>query len=65
MIIRCNNVMFVSTMMFSRKWIVFQEAFSIKLSHFSMFSSNFKWVKKKKPLNFLYLAYYKIELFSK
>lgn len=34
--------LFVSTMMFSRKRIIFQESFSIKLSHFSMFGSNLK-----------------------
>jgi len=37
------------------KWVIFQESFSIKLSHFPMFGSNFKWVKKQSP-NFPYLA---------
>ena len=38
--------------------------FSIRLSYFLMFGSNFKWVEKQ-PANFPYLACYKIELFSK
>ena len=59
-----HYALFVSTMMFSRKWVIFQEAFFIKLSHFPMFGGNFKWVKKQPP-NFLYLAYCEIELFSK
>ena len=50
--------------MFSKKWVIFQKTFSIKLSYFPMFCSNFKWVEKQLP-NFLYLACYEIELFSK
>ena len=56
--------MFVSAIMFSRKWIIFQEAFSIKLSHFLMFGSNFKWVEKQSP-NFFYLVFYEMKLFLK
>ena len=44
-IIESIYALFVLVMMFSRKLIVFQEAFSIKLSHFPMFGSN---LKKKK-----------------
>ena len=56
--------LFVLVIMFSRKWVIFQIAFSIKLSHFPKFGSNLKWVKKQSP-NFSYLACYEIELFSK
>ena len=57
-------VLFVSTMMFSKKWVIFWEVFSIKLSHFLMFDSNFKWVEKQFP-NFSYLVWCEIKLFSK
>ena len=56
--------LFVSTMMFSRKWVIFQETFSIKLFHFSMFGSNLKWVEKQFP-NFPYLACCEIKFFKK
>ena len=56
--------LFVSTMIFSKKWVIFQETFFIKLSHFSMFGNNFKWAEKQFP-NFSYLACCEIELFSK
>ena len=56
--------LFVSVIIFSKKWVIFQKIFSIKLSHSLMFGSNFKWVEKQ-SFNFSYLAYYEIELFSK
>ena len=56
--------LFVSAMMFSRKWVIFQKLFFIKLSHFPMFGSNFKWLEKQSH-NFPYLACCEIELFSK
>ena len=34
--------LFVSAIMVSRKWVIFQKAFSIKLSYFHMFGNNFK-----------------------
>ena len=34
--------LFVSVMTFSKKRVIFQEVFSIKLSYFPMFGSNFK-----------------------
>ena len=51
-------------MFVSRKWIIFQEAFSIKLSHFPIFDSNFKLIEKQSP-NFFYLVFCEIQLFSK
>ena len=60
-IIESIYALFFLVMMFSRKLIVFQEAFSIKLSYFPMFGSNLK----KKTLNFPYLACCEIELVSK
>ena len=61
----CNqiNALFW-TMMFSRKWIIFQETFSIKLFHFLIFGSNFKWIEKQLP-NLPYLTCCEIEFFSK
>ena len=56
--------LFVSAMIFSRKWVIFQKSFSIKLFHFPIFDSNFKWVEKQFS-NFSYLACCEIELFSK
>ena len=55
--------LFVSEIMFSKKWVNFQKVFSINLYRFPMFGSNLKWVKKQSP-NFSYLVYYKIKLFS-
>ena len=35
-----SNALFVSTLMFSRKWFIFQRAFSRKLSYFPMFGND-------------------------
>ena len=56
--------LFISTIMFFRKWVIFQKVFSIKQSHFPMFGNNLKWVQKQSP-NIFYLAYCEIESFSK
>ena len=61
---KSTNALFVSAMMFSRKRVILQKLFFIKLSHFPMFGSNFKWVEKQ-LLNFPYLAGCEIELLSK
>ena len=58
------DVMFVSAMIFSKKWVIFQKTFSIKLSYFSLFGSNLKWVEKQ-SYNFLCLVCCEIELFFK
>ena len=50
--------------MFSRKLVIFQKNIFYKTSSFSLFGSNHKWVGKR-SLNFTYLAYHEIELFSK
>ena len=42
----CTNALFVLAMIFSRKWVIFQRVFSIKLYHFLIFGYNFKWVEK-------------------
>ena len=55
--------LFVSEIMFSKKWVNFQKIFSINLYHFPIFGSNLKWVEKQSP-DFSYLAYYEIKLFS-
>ena len=54
-----SYALFVLVMTFSRKRVIFQKVFLIKLSYFPMFGSNFKWVEKQ-LLNFPYLACYKI-----
>ena len=59
-----SNALFVLTIMFSRKWVIFQKVFSIKLSHFPMFGSDFKWVKKQSP-NFPFLPYCEKVVFQK
>ena len=58
------NAMFVSRMIFSRKWVIFQKIFSIKLSHFPIFDNNLKWVEKQSH-NFPYLTCCEIKLFFK
>ena len=50
----CNKkhrayALFVSAIMISRKWVIFQKSFSTKLSYFLMFGSNFKRVEKQFP----------------
>ena len=50
-----NYTLFVLTIIFSKKYVIFQKVFSTKLYHFFMFDSNFKWVEKQ-SLNFYYLA---------
>ena len=59
------NAMYILEMIFFRKWVFFQKTFFIKLSYFLMFSSNLKWVLKKKSHSFPYLACCEIKLFSK
>ena len=59
-----SNALFVLTIMFSRKWVIFQKVFSIKLYHFPMFGSDFKWVEKQSP-NFPYLPYCERVVFQK
>ena len=46
-IIEWYYTLFVSVIIFSRKWIILQKIFFIKLSNFPMFSSNFKLVEKQ------------------
>ena len=63
------NALSISAIIFSKKLkikneLFFEKYLFIKLSHFSMFDSNFKWVEKQ-SFNFPYLACCKIELFSK
>ena len=45
--------LFVSAIKFSKKCVIFKKVFSIKLSHFSIFGNNLKWVKKNNLLTFL------------
>ena len=56
--------LFVSAIMFSRKWVIFQKVFSIKLSLFPIFGFNFKWVEIFFP-NLPYLACCEIKFFKK
>ena len=49
---------------FSRELFIFQKVFSIKLSHFPMFGSDFIWVEKQSP-NFPYLPYCERVVFQK
>ena len=56
--------LFVLAIISSKKWVIFQKVFSIKLFHFLIFDNNLKWVKKKIHI-FSYLACCEIELFSK
>ena len=55
---------FVALYLFQQWYFLENESFSIKLFHFLMFGSNFKWVEKQ-SLNFSYLACCEIKLFSK
>ena len=54
--------LFLLGTMFSRKLVIFQKIFSIKLSYFSIFGNNLKWAEKQFS-NFLYLAFCKIDFF--
>ena len=59
------SALFVLAIMFFRKWVIFQEAFFIKLFHFSMFSSDFKLVKKQSFNFFLFSLLWDRVIFQK
>ena len=59
-----SNALFILTIMFSKKWAIFQKVLSIKYSHFPMFGSDLKWVEKQSS-NFPYFAYCERVVFQK